>query len=45
MIKKYEVFKEKKSDTLFRIRALRVFSNVKAGDVGGFVTSEKKSFT
>lgn len=25
----------------FRIRALRDFSNVKAGDVGGFVTSEK----
>jgi len=29
------------SSTLFQIRALRDFNNVKAGDLGGFIGSEK----
>lgn len=40
MEKKYEMFKEKETDTLFRIRALRDFGLVKKGDIGGYVESE-----
>ena len=42
--KKYELTNEKieyERKTLYRIRALRDFSDVKAGDLGGFVESEK----
>ena len=35
MEKKYEMFKEKETDVLFRIRALRDFGYVKKGDIGG----------
>lgn len=37
--KKYKLIKA--YDGLYQIRALRDFSNVKAGDLGGFVHSEK----
>lgn len=44
-MKKYELVKQDKLDlgnyALFRIRALRTFGNVKAGDLGGYVESEK----
>lgn len=44
MNKKYELLKEKyieyKGKTLYRIKALRNFGDVKAGDVGGYVQSE-----
>ena len=40
MNKKYETFKEKESDTFYRIRALRDFGNVKTGDVGGYIENE-----
>jgi carbonic anhydrase/acetyltransferase-like protein (isoleucine patch superfamily) len=42
--KKYELTGETirvRGDTLYRIKALRDFGNVKAGDLGGFVQSEK----
>ncbi|WP_405317239.1 hypothetical protein [Faecalibacillus faecis] len=42
--KKYELTDEIKNirgKTLHRIRALRNFSNIKAGDLGGFIESEK----
>ena len=45
MDKKYELLLEDKIEykrkTLYRIRALRDFSNVKAGDIGGYIESEK----
>ena len=40
---KYELTNETKAvngKTLFRIRALEDFSNVKAGDLGGWIESE-----
>jgi len=43
-MKKYEVVKPAvliEGITLFRIRALRDFSNVKAGTIGGYVASER----
>ena len=44
-MKKYELTEEtiKTNDTrkLYRIKALKSFSNVKAGDLGGYVESEK----
>lgn len=44
MNKKYELLKDDyinyRGRTLYRIKALRDFSNVKAGDVGGYVQSE-----
>lgn len=42
-MKKYELTDktmEINNRTLFRIRALRDFGNVKAGDLGGFVETE-----
>ena len=49
MCKKYELLKDKhieyRGKTLYRIKALRDFYNVKKGDIGGYVESEKKSFT
>ncbi len=43
-MKKYELIKESKTDTgiceIFRIRALRGFGDIKAGDVGGYVAGE-----
>lgn len=39
MEKKYELIKSDNMD-LFRIKALRDFSNVKVGDIGGYVSSE-----
>ncbi len=36
---KYEIFKERESDILYRIRALRDFSDVTAGDIGGYIKS------
>ncbi|MDE5977041.1 MAG: hypothetical protein K2G70_01045 [Turicibacter sp.] len=41
MNKKYEMFKEKPTDTLYRIRALRDFGDVKQGDVGGYIEKEE----
>lgn len=44
MNKKYELTNDTRqieNKTIYRIKALRDFSNVKAGDVGGFVGSEK----
>lgn len=44
MTKKYELTNENieyESKTLYRIRALKNFSDVKAGDLGGFVESEE----
>ena len=44
MEKKYELTNEKiliGKKTLYRIKALRDFSNVKKGDLGGFIESEK----
>ena len=45
MDKKYEILLEDKIEykrkTLYKIRALRDFSNVKAGDIGGYIESEK----
>ena len=41
--KKYEltdITKEVDSVTLYRIRALKDFANVKAGELGGYVTDE-----
>ena len=38
-MKKYELV-EKSANGLYRIRALKDFSNVKAGDLGGFVEHE-----
>ena len=44
MDRKYELLKDNyinyEGEILYRIRALRDFSNVKAGDVGGYVQSE-----
>ena len=44
-MKKYELTEEKitldENKTLYRIEALRDFGYVKAGDLGGFVESEK----
>ena len=42
-MRKYELTDETKqfgSSTLYRIRALRDFGDVKAGDLGGFVENE-----
>ena len=43
-MKKYELIKESKTTfigrDIYRIRALKNFGNVKAGDVGGWVCSE-----
>ncbi|WP_412058013.1 hypothetical protein [Bartonella sp. DGB2] len=44
MEKKYELTQETREvneRTLYRIRALRDFGNVKAGDKGGFVENER----
>ena len=45
MCKKYELLKDKhieyRGKTLYRIKALRDFYNVKKGDIGGYVESEK----
>lgn len=45
MDKKYEILKDDciyyRWKTLYRIRALRDFGNVKAGDIGGYIESEK----
>jgi hypothetical protein len=38
--KKYELTTEKKNG-LYRIRALKSFGDVKEGDLGGFIESEK----
>ena len=44
-MKKYELTEEtikiNENQTLYRIKALRDFGDVKAGDLGGFVESEK----
>ena len=43
-MKKYELTKETKvigGKTLFRIRALRSFGDIKAGDLGGFIENER----
>ena len=44
-MEKYELTEEKitidENKTLYRIKALRDFGDVKAGDLGGFVESEK----
>ena len=43
-MKKYELMKETKvigGKTLFRIRALRSFGGIKAGDLGGFIENER----
>lgn len=40
MEKKYEMFKEKETDTLFRIRALKDFGCTTKGDVGGYIENE-----
>jgi len=37
---KYEILKENKQGTLFQIRALKDFSDVKKGDLGGFIECE-----
>ena len=37
MEKKYEMFKEKGTGVLYRIRALRDFGYVKKGDIGGYI--------
>src|ERR1041385_6519192 len=39
MLKKYELT-EKNEEGLYRIRALRDFSDIKKGDLGGFIASE-----
>ncbi|MGH9422571.1 MAG: hypothetical protein ACRD3J_21520, partial [Thermoanaerobaculia bacterium] len=43
--KKYELVRDQQiivdGKTLYRIRALRDFGRVKAGDLGGFVASER----
>lgn len=43
-MKKYELLKDDTIDcegiTLYRIRALKEFGDVKAGDIGGYVESE-----
>ena len=41
MEKKYEMFKEKETDVLYRIRALRDFGCVKKGDIGGYIKKEE----
>ena len=44
MMKKYELTNETiefRRRKLYRIRALRDFSNVKAGDLGGYIESEE----
>lgn len=45
MNKKYELLKDDyinyRGRTLYRIKALRDFSDVKAGDIGGYIESEK----
>jgi hypothetical protein len=47
--KKYELVSDRQiivaGTTLYRIRALKDFGNVKAGDLGGFVRSEDNSTT
>ena len=43
-MKKYELTEETKvigGKTLFRIRALRSFGDIKAGDLGGFIENER----
>ena len=43
-MKKYELTEETKiigDKTLFRIRALRSFGDIKAGDLGGFIENER----
>ena len=43
-MKKYELTKETKvigGKTVFRIRALRSFGDIKAGDLGGFIENER----
>ena len=43
-MKKYELTEETKvigGKTLFRIRALRSFGGIKAGDLGGFIENER----
>ena len=43
-MKKYELTEETVvigDKTLFRIRALRSFGDIKAGDLGGFIENEK----
>ena len=44
MEKKYEMFKEKETDVLYRIRALRDFGYVKKGDIGGYIEKEENLF-
>ena len=42
-MKKYELTQETiqfKGKTLYRIRALRDFNDIKAGDLGGFIENE-----
>ena len=41
MEKKYEMFKEKGTGVLYRIRALRDFGYVKKGDIGGYIKKEE----
>ena len=41
MEKKFEMFKEKKTDKFYRIRALRDFGDVKKGDIGGYIEKEE----
>ncbi|MDE5977048.1 MAG: hypothetical protein K2G70_01080 [Turicibacter sp.] len=41
MNKKYEMFKEYEADKFYRIRALKDFGNVKAGDIGGYIEKEE----
>lgn len=45
MEKKYEILKDTEKDffghNVYRIKALRDFSDVKKGDIGGYVESEK----
>ena len=48
MEKKFQLTTETKvfdGVTLYRIQALRDFSNVKKGDLGGWVETEYKSFS
>lgn len=46
---KYELLKnnfiEYKGRKLYRIRALKSFSDIKCGDIGGYVENEKKFIT
>ena len=41
---KYELISSDR-EGLYRVKALRDFNNVKKGDIGGYVESEKKPFT